>query len=139
MGTYARVKVASEAYAVPVRHVLEIRELGPGTGVPGAGPAVLGVRNVRGQVLPVVDLAILLEVRNPAPPTVMLVAEAGGVRAGLAVEQVVDVGDLPGPEEPADPGLLAGPVLAGTVLADGVLIGVLDVPRVFEALSGPAS
>jgi len=129
MDIYARVRVASESYAVPVGHVVEIRELGHGTHVPGAGPAMLGVRNVRGHVLPVADLATLLGVHSQAPATLMLVAEADGMRVGLAVDQVVDVGEMADPSEPADSSLLAGATMVG-----GELVGVIDVPRVLEAL-----
>ena len=131
MGIYARVQVASESYAVPVGQVVEIRELGQGTYVPGAGPAILGVRNVRGQVLPVADLATLLGVHSQARATLMLVAEADGMRVGLAVDQVVDVGEMAEPAEPADSRLLVGATMTG-----GELVGVIDVPRVLQALRG---
>ena len=47
-------------YAMPIEHVLEVADLGQLTAVPGAGPEMLGVRNLHGQILPVVDLAPLL-------------------------------------------------------------------------------
>ena len=52
-GVHVRVRVAGEHYALPVEDVLEVAELRAITPVPGAPPAVLGVRNLRGQVLPV--------------------------------------------------------------------------------------
>ncbi len=131
MGTFARVRLAKEVYAVPVRHVVEIRNLGEGAHVPGAGPAMLGVRNVRGQVLPVADLAALLGVPSQSPARLMLVAEADGVRVGLAVNEVIDVGEMDEPAGPADSSLLTG-----ATMADGDLVGVIDMPRVLQALQG---
>ncbi len=131
METYARVSVASETYAVPVGHVVAIRELGEGPEVPGAGPAMLGVRNVRGQVVPVADLATLLGVHHPAPAGLMLIAEAGGRQVGLAIDQVTDVAELPDPDENSDSGLLSGTIMTG-----GELVGVIDVPRVLATLAG---
>jgi chemotaxis signal transduction protein len=133
MGIYARIKVGAELYAVLVDHIVEIRELGDGTQVPGAPPAVLGVRNVRGQILPVADLASLLGVQRLAAPSLMLVAEDAGLRVGLAINEVVDVGEMPEPPEPADLSLLTGATLTG-----GELVGVIDVPRVLQTLGETA-
>ena len=56
MGVHLRLRVGGERYALPIENVLEVTPLGELSGVPGAGGAVLGVRNLRGQVLPVFDL-----------------------------------------------------------------------------------
>ena len=76
MSVHVRLRVASEAYAIPVEHVLEIADLGQVRAVPGARPELLGVRNLRGQILPVSDLARLLEIPRTVPPGRLLVAEA---------------------------------------------------------------
>ena len=68
-GLHVRVRVADEHYALPVADVLEVAELGEVTPVPGAGAAVLGVRNLRGQVLPVVDLATVFGARGLGRPS----------------------------------------------------------------------
>ena len=72
--------VAAESYAMPVEHVLEVADLGDVAPVPGSRPEMLGVRNMRGQILPVVDLALLLGIPRTAPPGRLVVAEAGAVR-----------------------------------------------------------
>ena len=94
-GVYVRFRVGSHGYALPVGHVREVAEPGPLSPVPGAPRPVLGVRNLRGQVLPVVDLAVVLGVEHDRKPARLLIAETGDHRAGLAVDEVVDVGDLP--------------------------------------------
>ena len=99
MGTYVRVKAAGEVYAVPVGHVLQVAELGQVRAVPGARPELLGIKSVRGQILPVVDLARLLGVHRTAPPTRLLVAEARGFRVGFAIDEVTGIDGLEGPEE----------------------------------------
>ncbi|MBV8080522.1 MAG: chemotaxis protein CheW [Actinobacteria bacterium] len=87
------IRVGGERYAVPVENVREIADFGLVAALPGAGPAVLGVRNLRGQVLPVFDLAAVLGVERADGPLRILVAEDGGRRAGLAVDDVTDVGE----------------------------------------------
>lgn len=122
---------------MPVEHVLEVAELGQVTAVPGARPELLGVRNVRGRLLPVADLAVLLGIARTAPPGTrraaqpgrLLVAESAGRQAGFAVDEVRGVSELAGPAEDAESDLLAG-----AVLSEGDLVGVVDVPRVFESL-----
>jgi chemotaxis signal transduction protein len=129
VSVYVRLRVAAEAYAMPVENVLQVAELGDVTAVPGSRPEMLGVRNLRGQILPVVDLALLLGIPRTAPPTRLLVAEAGGRQAGFAIDQVSEVGDLEDPTEETDSDMLVGAALAG-----GDLIGVIDVTRVFDSL-----
>jgi purine-binding chemotaxis protein CheW len=138
MRSYVRLTLAAEAYAVPVEHVLEAAELGPLREVPGARPELLGVSNLRGQILPVVDLAALLGVgsrmQRVGPPGRLLVTEARGFQVGFAVDEVNGIGTLGDPAEPAPdngPGLLLG-----ATLSEGELVGVVDVPRVFDSLAG---
>jgi hypothetical protein len=79
----------------------------------------------------VIDLARLLGVPRTAAPACLLVAEASGRRAGFAIGEVSGLGELPDPDEETDSDLLAG-----AVLSDGGLIGIIDTPRVFDALDG---
>jgi chemotaxis signal transduction protein len=82
----------------------------------------------------VVDLGLLLGTPRSAPAGRLLITEQGARRAGLAVDEVSDVGVLPEPAEEAD-----SPLLAGALLADGALIGVIDVPRVLDSLERQVS
>jgi hypothetical protein len=59
------------------------------------------------------------------------VAEAGGCQAGFAIDEVGWVGDLADAAEDTE-----SDMLAGAVLSEGDLIGVIDVPRVFGSLEG---
>ena len=129
MGIYTRVKVAAETYAVPIGNAVEIATLGDLTAVPGSPREILGVRNLRGQILPVIDLAMLLGLNAAVPPRQLLVAEAGSVKAGFAIDEVSSVGELPDPTEGAE-----SDFLLGTMFHDGELLGVVDVPRIFGSL-----
>jgi chemotaxis signal transduction protein len=126
---HVRMRIGTEMYAIPVENVLEVAELGDLAVVPGARPEALGVRNLRGQILPVFDLAALFGVQRPDVPQRLLVAESGGRRAGFAIDEVSDVGELPEPAEETESDLLVGAALAGDDL-----VGVVDVKRLFAAL-----
>src|SRR6202161_1329195 len=97
VSVYVRLRLGAEAYAIPVEHVREVGELGEVQAVPGSGPEMLGLRNLRGQILPIVDLALLLGIDAVTRPARLLVAEAGGRPAGVAILAGRAVGGLPGP------------------------------------------
>lgn len=54
---YLTFFVGAEEYAIGILHVREILEFSGATRVPGTPPSVLGVINLRGRVVPVIDLA----------------------------------------------------------------------------------
>jgi two-component system, chemotaxis family, chemotaxis protein CheV len=131
---HVRLRLGQERYAVSVEHVLEVAELGVLSSVPGAGGAVLGVRNLQGQVLPVFDLARVLAIAGDGPAPYVVVAQHEGRLAGLAVDQVTDVDALPSAGEETE-----AAHLSGAVLEDGHLVGIIDVARLFGALAQAAA
>jgi len=131
-GVHVRIRTGGEHYALPVDRVTEVGELGELTPVPGSAPEVLGIRNLRGQVLPVVDLATLLGLEKGDGNERIVVAESADRRAGLAVESVEGVDDLPDPSQEAD-----SEYLAGVVLVDGAPVGIVELDTLLDALAPP--
>ena len=131
---HVRVRLGGESYAVAVENVIEVAELGTLSPVPGADSAVLGIRNIRGEVLPVFDLATVLGIRGNSLPQCLLVTELGNLRAGFAIDEVTDVGELPPIGEETHSKLLAG-----AALDDSGLIGVVDVELLFAELAVAAA
>jgi purine-binding chemotaxis protein CheW len=125
------LRVGDEFLAVPVDQVREVDRIGEVAPVPGAPAGILGVRTLRGRVLPVVDLALVLGIAGSGRPRHIVLAHDGDRRAGLAVDAILDVTAITGALA-AD----AAPLLTGSVLDEGRLIGVVDVPRVFDELEG---
>jgi len=126
---HVSVRAGGEHYALPVQSVLEVAEIGDVTAVPGAVCAVLGVRNLRGQVIPVIDLSVLLGAPGDHTPQRIVVAEHGGRRAGLAVDAVSDVGLVSEPTEAVE-----SPLLRGATFVDGALVGIVDLPATLDAV-----
>ena len=90
--------VQGEEYAVPLRRVREVIPYDTVTRVPQLPPAIRGVTNLRGSVVPVVDLAIkLLGVETPVDKRTCIVlvelSGEGGVSTamGLMTEAVGQV------------------------------------------------
>lgn len=126
-GQYLSFRVAGEDYAVPIEEVREVLPYEAPSRVPRAAPSLLGVLNLRGQVIPVVDLGIHLgasvQERTSESCTVVAALPVAGeeVLVGLVVDAVLDVVDAgPGEREPVPelgapvaPALLAGLVHRG--------------------------
>jgi purine-binding chemotaxis protein CheW len=126
---HVRVRVADEDYALPVTDVLEVADIGDITPVPGARNAVIGLKNLRGTVITVVDLAAVMELAAMQPRQRIVVAEEGGRHVALAVDSVVGVEPVPKPSETVE-----SPHLVGAALIDGGLVGVIDVKAVLDQL-----
>jgi purine-binding chemotaxis protein CheW len=100
-----RVRVAGRPYAVPAARVREVAQLTALTPVPLAPPRVLGLTQLRGQILPVLD-PIADGPRAPKPDDPLVVVELGPVRAALAVDAVEGVAAAPADAQPIDIGAL---------------------------------
>jgi chemotaxis signal transduction protein len=89
--------VGPARYAVELRWVREVVTLGFVTAVPTAPPALGGVCNLHGAILPVLDLLALMD-EPPGPPPRQgdgaLVLESEGTVCALRVDQVDHVASL---------------------------------------------
>ena len=87
------VRIGDQAYAIDIMAVREIRGWTAATPLPHAPPHVLGMMNLRGAILPVIDLGARLGL-GPATPgasSVVVVAQIGDAQVGLVVDAVSDI------------------------------------------------
>ena len=132
--------IGQERYAIDIQSVREIRSWSPVTPLPNSQPFMQGVVNLRGVVLPVMDLSRRLggPASEPSARHAVIVIEHDGRMMGLLVDAVSDIiGIEPESLQPA-PDLSAGgaaPLLEGLITSEGVMTSVLDlawlVPEVF--------
>lgn len=123
-----------EEFGVPVSRVAEILRVGDITRVPEAPPFIRGVTNVRGRILPVVEIRtrLALPPAEIGPKSRVLLVEAHGRVLGLlvdAVGQVMKVPTnlvLPPPEEVLSQHT---DYITGVARLDARLIILLDVDR----------
>jgi purine-binding chemotaxis protein CheW len=80
-----------ETYALHMQNVQEIVETTHLTALPGAGPEVLGLMQLRGQALMVLSLARLLGRSSDNAPRFVLVVGVEGTRVGLSVADIVGI------------------------------------------------
>jgi purine-binding chemotaxis protein CheW len=86
-------RIGAQEFCVDIMSVREIRGWTPATALPQSPGFVRGVINLRGAVLPIVDLAARLGF-PPAAPTarhVIIVAQIGSQIVGLLVDAVSDI------------------------------------------------
>ena len=89
--------VTAVRYAIELRWVREVVSLGFVTHVPSAPPALGGVCNLHGDILPVLDVGVLLDGPRGLPPRQgdgALVIEAEGLLCALRVDQIDHVASL---------------------------------------------
>jgi purine-binding chemotaxis protein CheW len=105
---YLTFVVAGEEYAIPILRVREILAYIPLTRVPRAPKFVAGVMNLRGSVVPVVDLRVKLGLAQTeiTPRTCIVIVEVegeqGATTMALLTEEVKEVIELADEEiEPA--------------------------------------
>lgn len=95
-GEYLAFRVAGEQYAIDILSIQEIRSFEPPTRIAGAPPSVLGIINLRGTMVPIVDLRKHLKAERFSHDafTVVIVAALKGRLVGLVVDAVSGVVNL---------------------------------------------
>ena len=121
--------VGDDAYAVPIEDAREVLAVTSVTPLPTAPTSVLGLCNVRGEIIPVFDTGVLLGLGPiPSMEAVAIIQTALGP-AGLAISspgEAIELGDPVGHSEGAGTG--------GAFAVEGGLAVLIDV----EALLVPA-
>jgi purine-binding chemotaxis protein CheW len=94
---WATFKLHGEMFALRVEDVQEVMMGQPLTPVPLAPPHIVGLLNLRGQIMPTVDLRRRLQFppRDPAAGSAMIVLKTQGVLVSLVVDEIGDVLELP--------------------------------------------
>jgi purine-binding chemotaxis protein CheW len=133
--------LGGERFGVDVAQVKEVLDIIPITRVPRSGPFMRGVINLRGTVIPVMDVAGKLGMprgegkENPCIIVVEMEQEGEKTAAGLLADAVQEVLEIdPGQIEP--PPALGMPLdrrfIRGLAKREGTLLVLLDLDQVFS-------
>ena len=145
-----RMAVGSVLLAVAIEHVHEILQVAKLTPLPRTPNFVRGVMNLRGSVVPVIDLAArlggapselgrrscIVVVNTIALPDAQDQSQHPPVVMGLLVDAVYEVFDRSVAEIEPPPALgtaIAPHFLSGMTRTNGMLIGVLELAQVLGA------
>lgn len=125
-------RLADQEYSIDIMSVREIRGWTRTTPLPHAPSYMKGVINLRGTVLPVMDLAerLGMKAREQNERNVIIVVKHEGTMTGLLVDAVSDIialtsKDLQPPPE-MNSGITSG-VVSALTLVDERMIRILDL------------
>ena len=141
-GKYLTFKLGAEEYGLEILKVQEIIKMMDITTVPRTPEFVKGVINLRGKVIPVVDLRLKfdMEERDVTETTCIIVVQVArgdtSVTMGIVVDEVSEVLDIVGDEiEPAPEmgGGVDAQFILGMAKSKGAVKILLDVDKVLSA------
>lgn len=130
--------VANERYAVDILSVQEINRLMTVTRVPGSPPGLEGVINLRGRIIPVMDLRIRFghDRGEAKDENRIVVVEVHGRTIGFIVDRVHKVLRIDGRIIDAPPDLVCpidSDIVAGVGHLEDRLLILLDLGRLFPS------
>ncbi len=137
-------RIGDQEFCVNIMSVREIRGWTPATALPHAPPFVMGVINLRGVVLPIVDLAgrLGMKTTEPTPRHVIIVTQVKSRVIGLLVDAVSDILTVtddniqPTPEVSSD---LERQYARGILAMEGRMICLLELESVFPDTESEAA
>jgi purine-binding chemotaxis protein CheW len=126
-------EVEDQIFGIDIMAIREIRAWTPTTRLPHVPPYVAGVVNLRGTVLPVVDLAARLGWRTTEPTArhVIIVTQVHDQFRGLIVDAVRDIATIDSNSVQAPPATSQDTVvrfLEGLIAIDERMVMVLNLP-----------
>lgn len=129
-------RIGAQEFCVDIMDVREIRGWTPATAIPQAPAFVRGVINLRGAVLPILDLGARLGLgaADPTARHVIIVAQVEKQIVGLLVDAVSDILTItddmiqPTPDVGSD---LARSSVRGLLAIDGRMVSFLSLTGLF--------
>jgi purine-binding chemotaxis protein CheW len=133
-------RIGEQDFCVDIRAVREIRGWTPATPLPQSPNYVRGVINLRGAVLPIVDLSCRLGLGSATPSArhVIIVARVGMRTVGVLVEAVSDILSVSEEMIQATPDIACDMVrsfVRGVIPIDGRMISLIALDGLLPEVS----
>jgi purine-binding chemotaxis protein CheW len=131
-------RLGGQEFCVDIMSVRDIRGWTPTTPLPHSPDYVKGVINLRGAVLPVIDLAARLGFRSTEPTArhVIIVTQVGSQSVGLLVDAVSDILTITAEKIQPTPDVaseLARCFMKGVLAIEGRMISLIGLDSVLHA------
>ncbi len=128
-------RIGDQEFCVDIMSVREIRGWTPATPLPHAQKFVRGVINLRGSVLPIIDLSARLGLGFTTPEArhVIIVVRQGDQEAGLLVDAVCDILSVTADVIQPTPNVASETVrsfVRGILAVEGRMIGLVGLDRI---------
>lgn len=132
------LSLSGEMFAVDLKNVREVFEVDAVTPVPHMPPVVAGVANLRGTIIPLIDLRRILDLPGKdEPQQFAVVLKHGSQQVGLLVDrmpeiQTVGIDDIS--QSPSGGHAGARPFISSTLKFEGRISGVVEVPTLLASV-----
>jgi len=136
---FIALEVRRMNFALPIGRVVEFRTWVEPTPLPNAPRHMLGIVNIRGEIVPVFDVGALLGfgMTEASPRHVIILALTSNEQVvGLLVDDVSDIVDCRADgvvDLPLSAADMDDPVIREAIDVAGAVIGVIDLDRLCEA------
>ena len=137
-------RIGRQEFCVDIMSVREIRGWTPATPLPRSPGYMKGVINLRGTVLPIIDLGARfgLETSEPTARHVIMVANIGGRTVGLLVDAVSDIIQMTEGDVQATPDIASDQVktfVKGIFAVDGRMNSLIELDRILPEREAEAA
>lgn len=137
-------RIGEQEFCVDIMAVREIRGWTPATPLPRAPAYMKGVINLRGAVLPIIDLGARFGLRTSEPSErhVIMVAHIGGRMVGLLVDAVSDIIQLTDEAVQPTPDIASEQVksfVKGLFALEGRMISLIELDRIIPEVEAEAA
>lgn len=135
---YLAFTLGQEEYGIDIQKVSEIRSYENPTRIASAPEYVKGVINLRGLIVPIIDMRIRFQLGEPSygPFTVVIILHIGSRTVGIVVDAVSDVTILE-PEQIKDAPDISGAMdteyITGLGTIDDRMLILVDIERLMSS------
>ncbi len=133
--------MGEDVFAIPVELLTEIiisQKIFP---VPTTPPHVLGVINLRGNIVPIVDIREVLSLPRQSTPGQIAIVESGAVMLGIVVDNVSEVVTVPfsrvlaPPPDSGQPGKTRSCFLKNLIQRSSGVAALLDMEKIINEIT----
>lgn len=135
---FVSFEIGDTMFLIPIERVVEFRIWSEPTAVPRTPDYVRGIVNIRGEIVPIYDVAARLGrgLTEATDRHVVIIVRSEDARSiGLLVDSVTDIVNARTSNMAAMPKIDGGdttPFMAGVVFIDDRILGVTDVDRLAQ-------
>lgn len=130
--------LGEEAYGIPISHIIQIVEMQPITRIPDMPDYVKGIINIRGQIIPTIDLRCRFHLpeKEADKKTCIVIISLGNNSMGLIVDTVSEVKSIPKDDISPAPQVKNASVreqyISGLAKVDDEVKILLDINKLFS-------
>lgn len=125
---YVGFKINDNEYTIPILKVQEIINLPPITKLPQAPHVIEGITNLRGKVIPVVDLKRIMGLNGESGQKVIVLSN-GRITFGILVDSITGVISIEDEEIETSSNFNTSDVVSGIAKKDDKLLVLLDTKK----------